>query len=333
MVLENLGAGGKMAKILNITKNLILKSLNVVMGVEKRDKLIGLYARLKKPDLYERLECYGELNADKTIYLIRRCVGGGEGLLSIFTYVMGRIDYADRNGLVPFVDVDEVEQGFVFSRYFRLKNMLSRNEVYQSKNVLLTGLDSKPVYPGWCNWINLEFNEQKYELFCKYIEFTEEVQEMAQKAREQIYPERCLGLYLRGTDYLELKPSSHPIQPRLEDVVLHIDTIMSEEKLNRIFLVTEDNSVYEKVKTQYGSMVTVLKDDRFWTEYKEGELIGETIRKSGSIENNNFLYLTKIIMLSECHSFVGGRTNGSSVANALNGGKYKRKFVYDVGYY
>lgn len=246
---------------------------------------------------------------------------------------MGRIDYADRNGMLPFVDVDDDHGPSMFRRYFILKTALTRSEVYKSKRVLLSGYDSRPVYPGWCNWINLDFNEQKKMLFDKYITFTDEILALANKARKELCPEECLGLYLRGTDYLALKPGGHPIQPRLDDVAPVAEQIMQEENLRRIFLVTEDANIYQKCKEQFGNRVFILKEDFFLEGYQDGELIMDTIAREKSIEENNILYLVKIIMLSECHSFVGGRTNGSSVANALNGGKYKRRFVYDEGYY
>ena len=52
-----------------------------------------------------------------------------------------------------------------------------------------------------------------------------------------------------------------------------------------------------------------------------------------NIEENNIRYLVKILLLSECKALVGGRTNGSVVAAAFNGGKYSQKFIYDVGLY
>lgn len=253
--------------------------------------------------------------------------------MSVFTYVMGRIDYAHRNGYIPYVDIDNGQGTSMFGRYFKQKTSITREEVYQSKNVLLSGWDSKPVFPGWCNWINTDFNGQKKELFDQHITFTDEVLDAVQREGERIKPEQCLGLYLRGTDYTSLKPLGHPIQPALEDVRDKIDEILEKRRLTKIYLVTEDRQVYEQVARAYPGLVVTVREDRFWDEYDRDKLIHETIQKHGSIEENNVLYLTKIILLSQCDAFVGGRTNGSVVANALNGGKYEEKFVYDVGYY
>ena len=296
-------------------------------------KLMRLYMLLRDYQGREHMVRYGDDNSDKTIYVIRQKRGSGEGLLSIFTWIMGRIDYADRNGYVPFVDVDCGEGCSLFGRYFRQKSELTREEVYRSRNVILSGWDSKPVYPGWCNWINLDYNEQKNALFEKYISFSDEVMDAVEHELSNIDPQKCLGLYLRGTDYTKLKPFGHPIQPALEDVKQHIDRIMKSQSLHHIYLVTEDKSIYEKVSEAYPGQVLTVKEDRFWQEQDRGELIGQIIERNGNIEDNNILYLVKIILLSRCSAFVGGRTNGSVAANAFNGGKYAERFVFDVGLY
>lgn len=138
---------------------------------------------------------------------------------------------------------------------------------------------------------------------------------------------------MRGTDYISIKPLGHPIQPRLEDVKKYVDQFLEQEKLERIFLVTEDYSICKQVKKIYGEKIVTLKEDYFVKEYQDGELLLKSLRRVDNIEDKLFLYLLKIILLSQCNSFVGGRTNGSSVANAFNGEEYKRKYVYNEGNY
>lgn len=78
-----------------------------LLGEKNRARVI--HAALYVTDFHgrEHSECLGPQNPDKTIYCIRRKKSNqGDGLLSIFHYVMARIDFADRHNLVPFVDVD-----------------------------------------------------------------------------------------------------------------------------------------------------------------------------------------------------------------------------------
>ena len=143
-----------------------------------------------------------------------------------------------------------------------------------------------------------------------------------------------MGLYLRGTDYIQLKPSGHPIQPTLSDVKEQIDEILNQENLKRIFLVTEDLQIKEEVERVYPGMVMTITDDLFFHNDGRLKYVGERIREAAvNIEENNIRYLVKILLLSECKALVGGRTNVSVVAAAFNGGKYSQKFIYDVGLY
>ncbi len=314
-------------------KQFVKKILYKLLGEKRLNKLIKKRLKKKNPEKFEHYESFGELNPDKTIYVIRKPYSNGEGLLSRFVYVMSRIDFADRNGMIPFIDLDKENAPTQFNRFFRLRTLLTKEEVYQSKTVLLSGEGEKPVYPGWCNWINTEHNEQKHALFEKYIEFTDEVKNKVAMLRAKIQPEKCLGVFMRGTDYTSLKPGGHPIQPQLEDLTEKIDLFLEEEQLERIFLVTEDATIYNNVKARYGDKVVIIDESEFVSNYKSGQGVADAIQQSGDLDEANLLYLVKIILLSECNSFVGGRTNGSSVANGLNGGKYKKRFVYDVGYY
>ena len=316
-----------------ILREIVKKMIFHILGEDLNNSISNLYLRVKDFDGTEHMfNTRGEENPDSTYYLIRR-KRGEEGLLSIFIYIMGRVDFADRNGMIPVVDVDLKDEPSVFKRYFVPRNNLSKADIRQCKNVLLSGYDCKPVYPGWCNWINTDFNKEKKELFDKYFDFTPEVKRAVEDARKEIHPENCLGLYLRGTDYISTKPLGHPIQPSVEDVKQYIDLFLREEGLEQIYLVTEDYNIYNQVKRIYGKKVITIKEDYYVENYKSGETVLKSLRRSGDLEEKNLLYLVKIILLSQCHSFVGGRTNGSSVANAFNGGKYKRKFVYNKGLY
>lgn len=220
----------------------------------------------------------------------------------------------------------------MFNRYFKVKNTLTRDEVYHSRHVLFSGWNSEWITPGWGSYMNCEHNVAKRWLFDQYIDFTDEVEACCEKVLKTIDPSKCLGLYLRGTDYVRMRPLGHPIQPMLSDVEKEISRIMSEEELPYIFLVTEDYSIVQQVKSLYGKSVLTIDDDVYCKDYKDGYL-RSTIEENGNLDRANMTYLVKEIVLSKCAALVAGRTNGSSFACALNGGQYKQKFIFDKGYY
>ncbi len=220
----------------------------------------------------------------------------------------------------------------MFNKYFKVKNELTREEVYHSRHVLFSGWNSEWITPGWGSYMNCDYNEEKRRLFDEYIDFTDEVKVCCEKALTAINPDKCLGLYLRGTDYVRMRPLGHPIQPMLKDVEQEISRIMSEENLSYIFLVTEDNSIAREVKALYGNRVLTIEGDMYWQTY-EGGYLRETIERDNDLTKANMIYLVKEIVLSKCAALVAGRTSGSSFACALNGGKYRQRFTFDKGYY
>lgn len=317
------------------TVQLINKLLSL-FGEKNKSRAIHAALYIKDFQGREHVETLGNLNPDKTIYCIRRNkTNRKDGLLSIFQYVMARIDYAHRHNLIPFVDVDNVKQaaGYsMFDNYFKVKNTLTRDEVYHSKHVLFSGWNSKWITPGWGSYMNCEYNEEKRRLFDEYIDFTDEVKACCEKVLTTINPNNCLGLYLRGTDYMKMRPYGHPIQPNISDVKNEVSRILNEENLPYIFLVTEDYNIVQQAKDLYGKKVLTIDGDMYWENY-DGGYLRNTIENNFNLDSANMIYLVKEIVLSKCSALVAGRTSGSSFACALNGGQYKQKYIFDKGYY
>lgn len=51
---------------------------------------------------------------------------------------------------------------------------------------------------------------------------------------------KVLGVICRGTDYLALKPSGHPVQPEIKDVIAYCKKYMEKNKYDAIYLATEE---------------------------------------------------------------------------------------------
>ena len=219
----------------------------------------------------------------------------------------------------------------MFNRYFKQRTTLRRDEVFKSKNVILSGWNSKDIKPGWGSWMNCDYNEQKKALLDRYIDFDDAVKKQVEEMVVKINPEACLGLYLRGTDYIKQRPLGHPVQPTLADVRDEVERIMREEGLKRIFLVSEDAAMRQDVEIAFGDIVQTIDGDIQFQD--NGQPIRKVIEKNMDINDANMIYLVKMILLAKCHSFVGGRTNGSMFSCALNGGTYKQRYIYDRGYY
>ncbi len=263
-----------------------------------------------------------------TVMYIRRRFGKAEGLMSDFLYAMKYVELAHEKGYTPYFDGD------IRGGVFTAKNTLSAKDAKQYKQVIYSGWG--PTHGFFCKnapafglFMSPKKNEKKKMLLDEYIEWDEQVLEMVKKERERICPQDCLGVYLRGTDYLRLKPPGHPVQPTVEEVLEDIKLIKQRENLKYIFLVTEDEEIQRKMRELFPDEVLTVSFDRYVEGY-EGGFVGECIK---DVAWNNKVYVAKTMLLAECHSFVGGRTNGSLVALAMNGGAYQTTAMFEKGFY
>jgi hypothetical protein len=163
------------------------------------------------------------------------------------------------------------------------------------------------------------FNDQKLKLLDKYIEFTDELKQNLESARKPINLSECLGLYLRRTDYIKLKPLGHPIQSSFEEIKDKIDLFLQSRKIKKIFLETEDNNLRQKITRSYKKVATA-NNNHWRPEHGNLRLIMIPIKKFGDVEGNYLLYLTKIFLLSECSSLIWRNnkwnSNGKSIQSA-----------------
>lgn len=124
-------------------------------------------------------------------------------------------------------------------------------------------------------------------------------------------------VYIRGTDYVKLKPSGEYVQPSVDQMKCKIHEF--ENKYNApIFLVTEDGDIFDNLKKEFGDIIRIVSFDTFIRNY-EGK---DVLSKSDVLEKDKKLrgqkYLAKMILLAKCKYFVGSMTQGSKFSYILN---------------
>lgn len=288
----------------------------------------------------ERKISLGNQNREKTFYIVRRS-GSKAGLFSIVMTSLGYINYAVEQGYVPVVELNYGEQrktqkniGINWEDYFEQPCNYRRKDICHSKNIILGNgiVSTEIVYPG--ENIAHDMNALNYwrNITKQYLHVKEEiVSEANMLAKELLDGKKTLGLLVRGTDYVNMKPSGHPIQPSVEEVISKTDEIMKEYGCDRIYLATEDEGIYRKLKARYGDMLVAMKAQRYTT--KGNENINDISRKNQSesfIFNKN--YLINILILSKCDYLIAGNTGGTQGALLLTNG-YEYSYVYDLGVY
>jgi len=301
-----------------------------------------IYNYLKFPEYREIKKSFGNLNSDKTFYIIRPRPGKVEGLMALFLDVIKQLDYADKQGYIPIVDFKNYETQYyekgknAWEIYFKQVSQFSLEEVYKSKNVILSGLNVLEKSPEYLN--------QKYDdisltyarnLVSKYIKLNDTIENLVDKEIERLDIKNCLGLYLRGTDYVKMKPAGHPVQPTVHQAMDKVDEYLLSNTQKNIFLVTEDYEISTVIKEKYGSKVKTIKEDSYIKNYNGDNFIGidACINQLGNEPSKRGVgYLIKLVLLSKCENIIAGNTCGSWGA-CVFATKFQKTYVFDLGKY
>lgn len=202
-------------------------------------KLKYIYYFIARRNILQKKKSYGKCNADKVIYIIKPDYQDGvEGLLSLIHKQVIYIEYAKKNGYIPFVDWKNYKTQYydgknnVWNYFFEQPSDIKEEEVYNSKNVYLSGWTLKDVNPIGLFETEIFFNKKlekmSYELLNKNLCFSDEVLTIVEKEAKALDIDNCIGVYVRGTDYIKLRPSGEYVQPNVKQVEQQIEKFIEQ---------------------------------------------------------------------------------------------------------
>ena len=179
---------------------------------------------------------------------------------------------------------------------------------------------------------NLSNNFEKRQFISSRIDINFDVKKMYEDELLKIDVSNMLGVYIRGTDYTNKKPSGHPVQPTLKQLMNKIDEFLDMyQDINGIFLVTEDKKLYLQLKQKYNSLIKISFEDNL-IEQNKNQFLYKALKDKNKVDQGK-KYLVKILLLSRCKYLVTSITNGSACALAFNGNRYKDKYIFELGLY
>ncbi len=294
-------------------------------------------------NMKETKKNFGELNPDKIFYIIRE--GTKEnGLLSIYMRALKRCVYALDKGYVPYFDgktwptqYNDCDDVNSWELFFKQPTSLSYDEIYKSKNVILSGksvddynkLTKELSYSPYCDKNSIS---ELYKICKEHLYIKDSIiQEVNDDYNALFLNNSVLGVYMRGTDYTSLKPAGHYIQPDLHTVISDVDRYLQKYQINKIFMVTEDEELFNSFYSVYGEKIIKYNDYRFSGYDGKDYLAGYKIKISK--QELGMIYLKKMLLLSRCEYLIGGITNGTQFALIMNNNEYKDKIIYNLGKY
>ncbi len=303
----------------------LIKKKNVVDEFEK----ISLKNKINIEGDYSLILNLGKLNKDKIFYIIRRTPGAG--MFSNILYVLNHIKIAKKYNFIPIVDMKNfvsiynddsisLKEKNSWNYFFKKISKYELEEVYNSHKVIISG-------NNFYNFFNYHLEDKSFKkLFDENIFFKDYLKRYVESFKNKYFNNnRILGIHFRGTSYKT--SAGHPLVPTKNQMLNLTNKILNEDNLDKIFLVTEEESHLKFFIQKFNKKLLYLKSSfrsnknnafsiypRNKHRYKMGgEIIAETI------------------LLSKCDSFLFIDTNVSSAVIRINSNKDQKRYKIDNG--
>ena len=146
------------------------------------------------------------------------------------------------------------------------------------------------------------------------------------------YSKNILGIYIRGTDYIERKPKDHPIQPTAQMVINDVKEFNRKNNYDYFFISTEDDNIRGKfIKEFENKLKYLIFTQNIDYDYKNKNYLLYNKNILGNLQYSK-IYLLNMIILSKCIDIISSRASGSiGIFIFKNGFRFSK--VYDLGIY
>lgn len=284
-----------------------------------------------------------------------------------------RMQSSSLNRKVMLIDKGVYEYGY-FNACF-LENMMSLM-VYALSKGFKPYIELKDRGEGWTNWAtffeqpfpisaekepdcicDLEQGYFKPEFYTPYNKFdlclwckvyhrlvrlNEPTSQYVEKEYNNLFfdengqKKSVLGVICRGTDYVKQKPSGHPIQPSVEQVIERAKVLLEQYRLDYLYLATEEYAIYEKFEKAFPGLI-IVNQRQYYDEIFNAQDMSYIYQVQFDRENDIYLkgleYLSSLQLLSRCDVLLGGNCGGACAAIYMNNMRYKHTELFNLGVY
>lgn len=319
----------------------------ISIAIAKIKYLEKVYAVLVKINLIvfhwkERMHStyLGNEDDGKRYYVIRSR-GATEGLLSSWFYVLENVHWAVEHEYIPWIDFSDSNcqyhvQRFInnsdnaWEYFFTQPSSMTKDKIANKRNVLLSGwtfFDKHQIKSPELK--KLKRNE--LQALGNKIKIQPYIEEMVNNIWEEKFKnKKTLGIFIRGTDYVALKPKGHHVQPSIEEIIDKTNEFLKNYIIDQIYVVTEDYNYYMKLKRVFGEKV-FCSDDSFVKEYNPEDYISSSLKDDPY--ERGLSYLIRMSLFSKCEFIVSSKANGSLFADLLRQDECTDEYWFDLGKY
>ena len=274
---------------------------------------------------------FGKLNPDKIFYVIRRSPGAG--LFSNLTFVLNHLKIAKENNFIPFVDMEEyptiyneknkIQNTFnAWEYYFENTSNFKLNEIYKSKNVIIT---ENNFYNSFSKWLHQD--EELIKILKKEIKFKKNILRIVNVIKKKKFEnKKILGIHFRGTSYKS--SPGHPLPATKKQIFNLVKKLLKTEEIDYIFLSTEEKDYQEFLSKNFSKKIFYFK-----SSYRSNK---NDAFKNYPRPNHRYKLgreiLIESILLSFSDYFIFTDSNVSSFATAINMKVGQKLYKIDNGY-
>ena len=229
------------------------------------------YDRYKKQGkLHEEIRILGGDRYPEKTFFVVRIPPSSSGICTHYYFSIIKMLYAIEKGYVPVVDMrhfrniyhrrDEVGKTNTWDCFFRQPMNYKLEDIYRAKNLILSNT-SVEYYRKYMRAkegpLDYLYGKNSYiplkRIADKYVFINDDIKREADEIYRSYFGEEgkkhlVLGINLRGTEYTELRPYGHPIQPKLSTVIDDAKRMIREYGCTDVYLNTEDESIFNRLK-------------------------------------------------------------------------------------
>ena len=252
-------------------------------------------------------------------------------MFSNIAYVLNHIKIAKKHNFIPVVDMKNfvsiynddsilLKESNSWNYYFEKISKYELEEVYNSHKVIIS---SNNFY----NFFNYHLEDKSFKrLFDENIFFKNYLKRYVESFENKYFRnDRVLGVHFRGTSYKT--SAGHPLVPTKKQMFNLTNKILKENNLDRIFLVTEEESHLKFFLKKFDKRVFYLRSsfrsnkNNAFSTYPRNK---HRYKMGGEI-------ITETILLSKCNSFLFIDSNVSSAVIRINSNKNQKRYKIDNG--
>lgn len=296
---------------------------------------------------HEYLACFGKRNPEKLFYVIR-CSKSDLGFMGLYNQIVYHIKQAIEKGAIPVIDCKYYPNDYLLEdeqvgkingwEFFFLQPMgISLEEVYKSRNVIMSTGDAPEsllgdVYDSLKLWEN-------HRIIEKYIHLNHSVEEKCIREAERLGfgKHSIMGVKCRGTDFVSAQPKWHSIPPDAQQTIDKIEELIKKwGEYEFIFVATEDEQLFGKMKAYYGNKMISNKTERLSAAETKGKWLNEVFDSGeyprGYKYDRMLEYLISVWLLAQCDVLVAPVVGATLTAMGMKG-QYEHVYLFELGCY